>query len=281
MKRVISASRRTDLIAFFPDEFSKMLDEGKTAVFGPAGRTYTVDLSPEKVHTIVLWSKNFEHIIANRFRLRERLAIYDQLYLHFTITGLGGTFVEPGVPLPQNALHQLDALLEILGRPERMTVRFDPLTFWLAGEKVEANLHFFEKLAPALACRGIKTVRFSFVQWYNKAKRRAVKLGFQYYDPPDEEKKKYTATLVQIAQVWGVSLFSCSQNVLTEVPGISPSACIDGKLLQRLHPRKEEASGKKDKSQRAECGCTESVDIGSYVQSCPHCCLYCYANPKV
>ncbi|MCK4557835.1 MAG: DUF1848 family protein [Candidatus Aminicenantes bacterium] len=33
--------------------------------------------------------------------------------------------------------------------------------------------------------------------------------------------------------------------------------------------------------QRAECRCTESIDIGSYTQSCPHSCLYCYANPRV
>ncbi|MGB2907918.1 MAG: DUF1848 family protein, partial [Candidatus Aminicenantaceae bacterium] len=72
-----------------------------------------------------------------------------------------------------------------------------------------------------------------------------------------------------------------SQDFATVVPGIKPSACIDGHLLQELHPEEAPVSVRKDKTQRTDCRCTESVDIGSYAQSCPQSCLYCYANPSL
>jgi hypothetical protein len=64
------------------------------------------------------------------------------------------------------------------------------------------------------------------------------------------------------------------------VPGLRPSACVDGTLLASLHPDHEPVSQLKDRSQRLACLCTESKDIGSYAQACPHGCVYCYANPE-
>jgi hypothetical protein len=281
MKKVISASRRTDLVAFFPEWLSSVLKEEKARVYGPAGHTYTVDLKPEAIHTFVLWSKNFSNLIEDKSELRKYLQRYEQLYLHFTITGLGGSFIERGVPPPSEAIFQLDDLIRFVKHPERLSIRFDPVVFWKEDGGVKTNLHFFEKLAPELSQRGTKDVRFSFAQWYGKAVKRSAKYGFAYLDPSAEEKKEAALFLSQIARHWNLSLFSCTQNFLAQIPGVRPSACIDGSALQRFHPRGELASTKKDRSQRSECGCTESVDIGSYTQFCTHSCLYCYANPKV
>lgn len=281
MKKVISASRRTDLVAFFPRWLSSVFQEEKARVHGPSGRIYTVNLSPEDVHSVVLWSKNFSNLITDHSGLRTALKKYDQLYLHFTITGWGGSFIERGVPSFDSALLQLDPLVKIAGRPERLSLRFDPIVYWETAGGIKTNLHFFEKLAPELNKRGIKCIRFSFAQWYGKSKRRALKHSFSYADPSEEEKKEDALYLVKMARSWNLDLFACSQSFLNEVRGIHPSSCIDGDLLQRLHPTKASASLKKDRSQRKECLCTESIDIGSYTQSCPHCCLYCYANPKV
>jgi hypothetical protein len=280
MRKVISASRRTDLVAFFPEWLSSSLHKERARILGPSGYAYEVDLSPESVHTVVLWSKNFSNLIHNNSGLKDALQNYDQLYLHFTITGLGGTFIEEGVPSSSEALSQLLPLVKIAGDPDRISLRFDPIVSWMEEGKLRSNLGFFQKLAPRLHECGIKNVRFSFAQWYRKAKRRAAKYGFSYVDPLPQEKKEAAKTLVQVAEKYDLRLFSCSQDFLAEVPGVSPSACIDGHLLRRLHREKELVSHKKDKSQRPQCRCTESVDIGSYTQFCPHSCLYCYANPK-
>jgi hypothetical protein len=280
MKKVISASRRTDLVAFFPEWFANSLKKEEARVLGPSGHTYTVNLNPDIVHSVVLWSKNFANMIENCAGLKDVLEKYDQIYLHFTITGLGDTFIEPGVPPYQTSLSQIENLLEIVGKPERITIRFDPIVYWREGDGIGTNLHIFESIAPSLNKNGITDVRISFAQWYRKAVRRAAKHGFHYVDPSKELKLKDAQSLVEVAQKWGLHLYSCSQDFIAEIPEVLPSSCIDGLLLQRLHPDRDAVSTTKDKTQRAECRCTESIDIGSYSQFCPHCCIYCYANPK-
>ncbi len=281
MKKVISASRRSDLVACFPEWLFQVLREEKVRVYGPSGHVYSVNISPETVHTLVLWSKDFRNLIENRYRLKECVNKYDQLYLHFTITGLGGTRIEKGVPLPEKAVSQLDFLIKISGGGERISVRFDPIVYWKSRGKVMTNLYYFETLAPELNKRGIRAVRVSFTQWYGKAKRRALKHEFSYVDPSFSEKRRDARYLADIAKEFNLQLFACSQSFFSAEAHIRPSSCIDGVLLRRLHPAHEPVSSKKDKSQRAECCCTESIDIGSYLQFCPNSCLYCYANPKM
>jgi len=279
-RTVISASRRTDLPARFPEWLSRALAEESAAVRGPSGHAFIADLRPGAVHTIVLWSKDFSALLEDRHALRTLLGKYDQVYSLFTITGLGGTFIENGVPPPERAMAQVGRLAESAGHPRRVSLRFDPVVWWNEVGCERTNLPFFETLAPRAAAEGITDIRFSLAQWYGKARRRAGKLGFDFIDPPAEKKLEAARYLSGVAAAWKLNLTSCSQNFLTEVPGIRASACIDGRLLSELHPGREAVSPTKDKSQRPECGCTESIDIGSYTQSCPHACLYCYANPR-
>ncbi len=280
MRKVISASRRTDLVAFFPDWLAEAVRQEETVSRGPSGRILAVDLSPEKTHTFVLWSKNFRNLIENRSGIWDGLRKYDQLYFHFTITGLGGTPVEREVPPPEDALRQLDLLLPLAGRSQRISLRFDPVIYWMEGNEMRTNLPFFERLAAKAVSREVRDIRFSFAQWYGKSKRRAERLGFAYVDPPLEAKQKDALYLAGIAGRYGLNLYCCSQDFLAGIPGVRPSACIDGRLLRACHPEGLPVSVRKDRTQRRECRCTESVDIGSYTQTCPHSCVYCYANPR-
>ncbi|RFT16686.1 MAG: hypothetical protein OP8BY_1299 [Candidatus Saccharicenans subterraneus] len=281
-KRVISASRRTDLVAYYPDWLASCLRKRRATFFHHGRRSeITVDLNPEEVHTLVLWSKNFKPLLENRHGLKELLADYDQVYLHFTITGLGGSFIERMAPSPDAALEQIPGLLKVVGRPERISIRFDPVVFWRDGGQLKTNLDFFPALAREMSRLGIKTIRFSFTQWYKKAVARARKVGLDFYDPGPQEKKEAVKRMVEVAAEYGLELWSCSQAEIARLPGVKASACIDGALLTRLHPAGEPASTVKDRTQREDCLCTDSIDIGSYTQSCPAACVYCYANPRL
>ena len=281
IKKVISASRRTDLVAFFPEWLAGVIRAEKAEVLGPSGRVQVVDLRPESVHTFVLWSKNFGPLIADASGLLRALRKYGQFFFHLTITGLGGTPVEREVPEPQAVLRQIEPLIEIAGRPDRISLRFDPVIYWKEEGGVRTNLGFFEKLAERAAGLGIQNIRTSFAQWYGKSRRRAEKLGFPYLDPTTEDKQRDALYLAGVARSYGLNLYACSQDFVADVPGIRSSACIDGRLLQETHPEGAPVSVRKDRTQRRECRCTESVDIGSYTQTCRHSCVYCYANPRL
>jgi hypothetical protein len=279
MKTVVSASRRTDLPALFPGVLAGFLRAERARVRGPRGAARDVDLAPAAVHTIVLWSKNFGPLLAGEGGLRAALARYDQAYVLFTVTGCGGTPIEPAVPAPAAALAQLPALVAWTGHPRRVSLRFDPVVFWRDGAgRPASNLDFFAAAADAAARAGLVDIRFSAAQWYGKAVRRARARGFAFADPPDEVKRDAAARMAEMAAARGLRLHACAQTFLSEVPGVSASSCIDGRLLGELHPRGDKAPTAKDRGQRAACGCTASVDIGSYEQTCTHGCVYCYAS---
>ena len=143
MKRVISASRRTDLVASFPEWLAAALRARQAHIGPPAGGARVVDLDPGTVHTVVLWSKDFANLTGNRHGLRDLLRDYAQLYFHFTVTGLGGTSLETGVPSPGEALRQLGPLVEIAGLPGRVSLRFDPVISWREAGRDMTNLQAF------------------------------------------------------------------------------------------------------------------------------------------
>jgi hypothetical protein len=280
MKTIISASRRTDLPAGYPGWLAAALAGEEVSFLAPRGRRRVVDLRPDSVHTIVLWSKDFSRLLADEAGLRTALRKHRQLYFLFTVTGLGGTMIEPGSPPPERALAELPALIELAGDPRRISLRFDPIVHWEEGGTVRRNLEIFGLVAAAARRHGIEDIRLSFAQWYGKGARRARSRGFAFLDPPEEEKAAAALRLAETAAGFGLRLYACAQEFLARVPGFRPSACIDGRRLAALHPDGEPASAAKDRTQRPACGCTVSVDIGSYAQACPHDCVYCYANKK-
>jgi len=278
MRQVISASRRTDVPMYYAGWLAAAIEQGFADVPQPYNaRVRRVSLLPEDVHTFVLWSKDYRPLLRGAGGARQALARYEQIFVHLTITGLGGSALEPNIAPWREVAAQLPELIDFTGDPRRVSVRYDPIVHWYAGEQVHSNLPFAQAILEEVSKAGVRAVRISFATLYGKVRKRK---GWRWYDPTLAERLEITRRLVELASGLGLTLYSCSQNDLA-LAGALPSRCIDGELLSALHPRGLPAMTGKDTGQRPECGCTPSVDIGSYLMRCPNGCRYCYANPRI
>jgi hypothetical protein len=120
--------------------------------------------------------------------------------------------------------------------------------------------------------------------------------------------KEFTLTLMEqvakgimkLNEKWNFEIATCSEKINLDKFGINHNKCIDDDLIIRLfgsdkalmdflgvefeRPTLFDLPGTKrklrvlkDKGQREDCGCIMSKDIGQY-NTCPHECVYCYAN---
>ncbi|WP_346662315.1 DUF1848 domain-containing protein [uncultured Merdimonas sp.] len=257
---IISASRRTDIPARYPEWFVNRLREGEVLVQNPYNRKkiQRIALSPETVDCIVFWSKNPEPV---RPFLPEIDAMGYRYYFQMTITDYGAD-VEPGVPDTTDAMATFLLMSEQLGK-ERMDWRFDPIL--LSGRYTrDYHLEKFEMMCEWLHDATTRCI-ISFVDPYR---------GSPFRELEPEEIEDLAAGLGKIAGKYHLPLYSCAEKVDLTRFGIRPGACIDKEKIRQLAAYKLDV--KKDPGQRKECGCVESIDIGVY-DTCPAGCQYCYA----
>jgi hypothetical protein len=235
---------------------------------------------PERVHSIVLMTKFPEAVLTRP--LAPVLGGYDQVVVQVTVTGLGGTDLEPGVPEPEVVLSRLEDLIDFTGRPERVLLRFDPVLHWRpAGESrrgargsLLSNLPLFAETVRKARAAGVTVVKTSLVTPYPKVVRRFKALGLELVPLSGRTREEVLSTLEAEAAEAGVNLEFCCE------PTRTPSACVDAHLLTRLHPRGLPARPDKAAGQRPHCRCAHAVDLAWYSSHpCPSGCLYCYANP--
>jgi DNA repair photolyase len=264
---VISASRRTDIPAFYVRWLMNRLRAGFACYPNPySGEVYTVSLQPEDVHSIVFWSKNYAPLLPHLDELTE----YGyRFYFHYTITG--NRPLEPYVPDWHQSVPLFRELAEHTS-PRHVQWRFDPILFTT---ELRAGFYIdrFYEIATALS-EVTERCYFSFAAFYGKVKRRLQEAGVHYYDPPLEEKHSLVQEMADIASGCGITLYACCEDAI--VGGrIQKAHCVDGDLLADLFPERPKVSMLRPT--REQCGCAVSRDIGMY-DSCPYGCVYCYAN---
>lgn len=264
---ILSVSRRTDIPNYYSQWFYNRIKEGFVYVRNPMNthQVSRIEITPDVVDCIVFWTKNPEPMME---RLEELSAYH--YYFQFTLTGYGRD-MEPGIPHKREKMIPVfQALSDRIGK-EKVIWRYDPIIFSQRYTQ-EYHLKAFEQIAMALKGFTEKCV-ISFVDEYAKNRKNMELLGA--YEMDRYQLPEFAKKISQIAKRNGMDTGSCAESIDLAECGIKHNCCIDKELIEKIIGGRIKAG--KDRNQRAECGCMESVEIGAY-HTCKNGCKYCYAN---
>ena len=271
--KIISASRRTDIPAWYGQWFMNRVRAGRARYRNPFGNTiHEVSLRPEDVIAFVFWTRNGIPFLE---AMKELESLGYASYVQYTLTGYG-TPLEHRVLGEAQGIESIKAVSDLVG-PDRVRWRYDPV---ILGRPLTAKDHLdrFARIAAALEGR-TRICHISFIQFYVKTRRHLSRLEFRenwdLSDPPDEEKIALARELRSLGRAHGIRVVSCCNPILREA-GIPEGVCIDGGLIRALRPDLA-LDGLKVKGTRKGCHCVESREIGAY-GTCQGGCLYCYAT---
>ncbi len=264
---IISATRRTDIPSYYGEWFVNRLKEGYVLIQNPYNnnRYSKASLTPEAVDIIVFWTKNPKPFI-------KYLPIIDDMgyayYFQFTLTPYGKE-TESGLPKKAELLDTFINLSERLGK-KRVVWRYDPIILTDTYTKDYHAAHF-AYMAEKLSDHTDRCV-ISFVDDYKNVASRMGK--DPTYSMTSDNILAVAETFSKIAKANNIELFTCAEAIDLEAFDIKHGACIDKEIIEQVLGQKIKA--KKDKNQRKECACIESIDIGTY-NCCANGCSYCYA----
>ncbi len=270
---IISASRRTDIPAFYPEWFMNRLRAGYCAVPNPfdPSKVARADLRPETVDAVIFWTRYPRPLFPYLQELDQRGFRYYFLYSLLDYPRALDAR-RPSLTASLAAFSELSARIG----PDRVVWRYDPVVLSDMTD-VSWHLETFDRLSGAL--RGLtRRCAVSFLEPYRKIARRMGALterGFQLEKPGEEDAQRLINGMNRMAGERDMSVYGCAQREEYAAMGLTPGACVDAGLLRRVFGL--DIPEAKDSGQRPLCRCAPSRDIGMY-DSCQFGCRYCYAT---
>lgn len=307
---IVSASRSTDIPAFYSDWFFHRLKVGYSAWTNPFNGVKGY-VSYKNTRFIVFWSKDPSPLLDHLDDLKGKGI---GCYIQYTLNDYVKEGFEKGVRPLDYRIDTFKRLVDKLGFGS-VIWRFDPL---MLTDSIDINalLGKIEKIGDHLKGYTEKLV-FSYadIAIYRKVKSNLEKNGIISRDWTEDEMCELADGLDKLNQSWGYILATCGEKIDLKVYGIEHNHCVDDALIIRLayhdkalmdflkvktHPMPSPSifgdteplppdaiilpnntyatrGDNRDKGQREFCGCMKSKDIGEY-NTCVHLCEYCYAN---
>lgn len=291
---IVSASRSTDIPAFYGDWFTDRLTAGYVRWKSPFGGS-PVFVSFAHTRLFVFWSKNPALFLPVLDTLDRRGLGY---YFLYTLNDYETDGLEPHVPPLDERIDTFIRLSQRIGKGN-VVWRFDPLVLsdtLTVDELLGRIQRIGDRIAPFT-----RRMVFSFVdiEKYAKVRRNLCARGYRSSrEFTDAEVAEFCKGLMRFNESWGLAISACAERRDLSPYGIGRGQCIsyelmttefagDAELMAFLRPDGQQTlAGSsspdpsrwlKDPGQRNTCRCVVSKDIGQY-STCPHLCTYCYAN---
>lgn len=296
---IVSASRSTDIPAFYADWFLHRLKVGYSAWTNPFNGVKSY-IAYDNTRVIVFWSKNPKPLLAEGGCLDYLAEKGINSYIQYTLNDYVAEKLERGVPALHERIDTFKRLVDKLGFG-KVIWRFDPmiLTDQIGCDDLLAKI---EKIGDQLNGYTEKLV-FSYadIRTYRKVQANLEKNAVNYREFEQEDMLYIAENLARLNSRWGFALATCGEKIDIDQFGILHNKCIDDDLMIKYFSDDQKLmdflgveivnegdlfnpgvkiikhKDNKDKGQRQLCGCIVSKDIGEY-NTCPHLCEYCYAN---
>lgn len=295
---IVSASRATDIPAFYADWFLHRLKTGYSAWTNPFNgvRSY---IAYDHTRLIVFWSKNPAPLLEKDGCLDYLAQKGINTYIQYTLNDYVTEKLERGVPPLQGRIDTFRRLVDRLGFG-KVIWRFDPmmLTDTIGTDEI---LEKVGRIGNQLKGYTEKLV-FSYadIRAYRKVQSNLTKNAIRFREFEEADMLAIARGLSELNRAWGYTLATCGEKIDIEQFGIVHNKCVDDDLMIKYFSHDKalmdflgveivkgdlfdpvdkivKRRNNKDKGQRQFCGCIISKDIGEY-NTCPHLCEYCYAN---
>lgn len=228
---IVSASRSTDIPAFYADWFFERLRRGYSAWTNPFNGV-TSYVSYSRMRFIVFWSKNPKPLLEHLDYLAERNI---GCYIQYTLNDYEVESLEKGVPPLSQRIETFKMLVDKLGKG-RVIWRFDPM---ILTDKISIGdlLEKVKNIGDQLMNYTKKLV-FSFadIASYRKVKSNLEKNGINYIEWDEATMSEFAEKLYEMNRErgWNFELATCGEKIDIEQYGIEHNRCIDDDLMIRF-----------------------------------------------
>ena len=203
---IVSASRSTDIPAFYSDWFFHRLKVGYSAWTNPFNGVKSY-VSYQNTRFIVFWSKNPYPLISHLDYLKERNT---GCYVQYSLNDYVQERLEKGVPPLDFRIKTFKQLVDKLGKGH-VIWRFDPLLL-TKDISIESLLQKIENIGDQLQGYTEKLVfGFADILLYRKVKSNLEKNNIPYIDWTHDMMCDFAQRLVQLNDKWGYELATCGE----------------------------------------------------------------------